>query len=210
MGREWIEKNIDFTKYVQEKHGKWALGYRLGDYTDDTSDTLAVMDALRDRRGFSVDVLLERIQSEYEGSRAARGGHARAGFGAIADYFEGRKTLEEVRDYQRQKKYPGNAPPMRALPIGLIDDESKIEQYALINADVSHPVPKARAASIAIARAARYFIVEKKDPAGIIAYCRKYVKDIDQETYDYLGESRSHPRQTERTGLLDYARAPAD
>ncbi len=188
LGRDWIFEHVDFTKWVKEKHGKYALGHRIGDYSDDTSDTIAVMRAMTAASPFTTDTLLEEIRREYEGSKPERGGVPRAGFGSVQRLFEGEITLDTLRDYQRKKAHPGNAPPMRALPIGLIEDESKIDAYAVINADVTHPHPQARASSILVARAARYLLVEKKDPAKIIEALRPFVKDVDAETFHYLAE----------------------
>lgn len=187
--RDWIIQNIDFSKYVSMRQGKHAEGYRLGDYSDDTSDTIAVTLALMDASAgispFTEDKLLENIQLQYELSRVERGGVPRAGFGSLKDVFEGIRTLDEVRTFQAQRAYPGNAPPMRAIPIGFVS-EDLINAYAIINADVSHPHPKARAASIIVARAARFLIVEEGSHELLIPYCLNHIRDIDSETYEYL------------------------
>lgn len=188
-GREWIMQNIDFTKYVSTRQGIHAEGYRLGDYSDDTSDTIAVTHALMDASAglfpFTEAQLLHQIQLQYELSRIERGGVPRAGFGSLKDVFERIRTLEEVRTFQAQRAYPGNAPPMRAVPIGFAS-EDLVNAYAIINADVSHPHPKARAASIIVARAARFLIVEEGSHELLIPYCLNHIKDIDSETCEYL------------------------
>lgn len=189
--RDWIEQNVDFSKYISVRRGKYAEGYRLGDYSDDTSDSIAVIHALMNASlgvaPFNEENLLEQIRLQYELSKLERNGVPRAGFGSLQDYLEGIKSIDEVRYAQSQRTYPGNAPPMRAIPIGFIPEE-QINTYATINADVTHPHPKARAASIIVARAARFLIVEKGAHADLIAYCQSYIKGIDGETWDYLGQ----------------------
>jgi ADP-ribosylglycohydrolase len=135
---------------------------------------------------FTTTHLFEQIRFQYDLSKLERNGIPRSGFGSIVWVFEGEKTIEEVRQFQIARDYPGNAPVMRAIPIGFIEDKL-IEPYAIINADVTHPHPKARAASIIVARAARYLLIEKGSTEGLIEYCRSFIKDIDQETYFYLG-----------------------
>lgn len=41
--REWIAENVDFTRYVNAREGKWAEGFAVGKYTDDTEMTLGLV-----------------------------------------------------------------------------------------------------------------------------------------------------------------------
>ena len=41
------------------------------------------------------------------------------------------------------KEFPGNAPPMRALPLAFLDDAAEREKLAILNADTTHPHPRA-------------------------------------------------------------------
>jgi ADP-ribosylglycohydrolase len=193
---EWIAQNVDFTKYLNERTGPWGVGYRPGDYSDDTSDSLALIKALlsKDQHGLSKSKLLQALRLEYEASRADRNGLPRAGFGSIKDFFEGRQTLRQVQEAQRGRRYPGNAPPMRAVPIGFLES-SKINRLAALNAEVTHPHPKAIAASIVIARAARYLIVERRPASRLISYCLKKIEGIDRETSLYLKAVDRLPEQ---------------
>jgi ADP-ribosylglycohydrolase len=99
--------------------------------------------------------------------------------------FEGNRSIDEVRLFQQMRPYPGNAPVMRAVPLGFLPDEL-IDSYAVINADATHPHPKARAASMLVARAAKYMIIEKGDPGRIVAHCAGFVQGLDKETDRYL------------------------
>ncbi|HEY5234645.1 MAG TPA: ADP-ribosylglycohydrolase family protein [Rhabdochlamydiaceae bacterium] len=189
QSRDWIAENVDFTKYVSVRSGEYLNGYKLGDYSDDTSDTIAMMNALMDPEvPFSEKSLYDQIKVQYDHSKKSRGGIPRSGFGSIAWVFRNEMTIEKLKEFQREKKYPGNAPAMRAVAIGLLKNENLINEYAIINADVTHPNPKARAASIIVARAARYMLVERGSQSGLIEYCKKHIKDIDEETYEYLGK----------------------
>jgi len=181
QSRDWIKDNIDFTQYVKTVPSET---YKLGDYTDDTEMTIGLMKALISQKPFTQELLVEFWKKEYDQGLQANG-HYRHGYGSIKNYFKGTKTLEEVRDIQRALKYPGNAPPMRAVPMGLLKDDL-INPYALINADATHPHPKARSASILVARAAEYVMVQKAYPKHVITYCKEHVKGIDEETDQQL------------------------
>lgn len=192
--RKWIAQNIDFSKYVCDRKFRtpaFEQGYTIGDYTDDTSDSIAVINTLMKyillNQPFSEENLLSEIRIQYDLSKETRNGCPRAGYGSIDQYFDGKKTLEEVKNYQRNKVYPGNAPPMRAVPIGLMNKDL-INTFALVNADVSHPHPKAEAASILVAQAARYMLIEKGAQIDIIKHCKEFIRDIDEETYAYLSD----------------------
>ncbi|KAL6080382.1 ADPribosylglycohydrolase superfamily protein, variant 2 [Balamuthia mandrillaris] len=107
------------------------------------------------------------------------------------NFFTGGCTIEELRQQNREKEYPGNAPPMRAIPLAFIQDDPQRQfHYALLNADATHPHPKARVASYLIVKAAEYMIIKREEPRGIIDYCLAScgVEKIDEETYDYLRE----------------------
>jgi len=187
QSREWIHKTIDFTKYVTmlPRSDKFT-GYKPGDYSDDTEHTIGVGRALVDPRPFSEELLLEFWKDEYEKSKSSRNGIGRAGHGSIKHWYEGESTLDEIRDWQIKKENPGNAPVMRAALIGLVPPEI-LDEYAIINANATHPHPRARAASIVVARAAEY-LWDGGDQSNIIAHCREYVQNVDYETFIYLGK----------------------
>ena len=211
--KEWIGKNVDFTKYVSVRTGPLTQGrklgdfsdtcdtlavfrtikgstpspsgYKLGDYSDDTCDTLATFRTIK-QLPITAENLLAEIKKEYDTSKKERGGIPRDGYGSISWYFEGTKTLQEVQDYQRNKTYPGNAPVMRSIPFGILLQDDQINSACIINADVTHPHPKARVASILIARAAQHLLVLKLPQSNLISSCRKFVLGMDPETDSYL------------------------
>ena len=197
--RRWIREHVDFTKFLNPRTSRYGENYESGFYSDDTEHSIGVLKALMDPRKFSIDLLLNLWKSEYEVDRKEKG-FPRRGHGSIKDWYEGFKTIEAVRDLQRARDDPGNAPPMRAVPLGFADPK-KINEYAIINADTTHPHPKARAASILVARAAEYMIVRHGEQAGVIEYCKTF---IDEKDTIRLLEEANHLDIPERLDEKDY------
>lgn len=127
-------------------------------------------------------LLVEYFTSEYLLGFQTKG-YKRNGHGSIRLVYNGEKDIEEIRDFQRNKTYPGNAPPMRAIPIGFVKEE-RINEYAAVNATSTHPHPKAVDASILIARAARGLLVEGIGHEELIGYCLRFI--ADPETIETL------------------------
>jgi ADP-ribosylglycohydrolase len=188
QSRDWIRENVDFTAYVNKREGPWAVGYTPGKYTDDTEMTVGLMKALietGDKYGeLTKDTLLSFWLREYNEGKE-KFGYGRQGHGSIQRYFEGNSSIEDIRSFQREKEYPGNAPPMRAIPLGFLPNEFMFK-LAIINADATHPHPKAQAASLLVARATRYLVLMNGKPSDIIQYCKKDIAQLDQETEKYL------------------------
>ncbi len=181
--REWIHANVDFTCFVNNRKGIYAEGYEEGRYSDDCEETVGSMKAMMDGREMMAELLLEYWLAEYNAFKKEHG-IPRIGQGSIQQYFEGESTIEEVRGLQWKKRYPGNAPPMRALPFGFAG--ANLERYAIINADATHPHSKARAASIIIARATEFFLVNDGEEKDVFRYCLPEIREMDRETADYL------------------------
>ncbi|MBT30164.1 MAG: ADP-ribosylglycohydrolase [Thalassobius sp.] len=191
--RDWIKANVDFSKFINARHlintfdvdtNIFTKNYNEWDYTDDTEMTIGVINALLSKEQFSEELLLKHWTIEYNKGIKEKG-YGRNGHGSMRWVFNGEKSIEEVRVFQRDRKYPGNAPPMRAVPLGfLLSDD--IDKYAIINADATHPHPKTRAASIIVARATEYLLVKYENSNKIISYCLKHIQGIDKETADLL------------------------
>lgn len=186
--REWIEEHVDFTDYVSTGDGMWAEGFKEGVYTDDTEMTIGLVKALIDAGGdpskVNEDVLVKYWTAEYHDGKQ-RLGHGRLGHGSIAGYYEGKHSINEIREWQARREYPGNAPVMRAVPLGFLPPEW-MTKVCEVNADATHPHPKGRAASILTARAVRYVVLEHGAPEGIIQACSAGIGLYDRETKDYL------------------------
>ena len=186
--RNWIKKNVDFSKFVNARHliqtdlpdtSIFTKNYRAWDYTDDTEMTIGVIKALLSRKKFTPHLLIDFWKKEYWADAEAKG-FERNGHGSMRWVFSGEKNIEEVRAFQSQRKYPGNAPPMRAVPFGFLS-ENLINEYAIINADATHPHPKARAASVAVARATHFLLVQNKIANNVIPYCVAHLKNMDED-----------------------------
>jgi ADP-ribosylglycohydrolase len=102
----------------------------------------------------------------------------------MAWYYSGEKTIDEIRAFQRHRPNPGNAPAMRAVPLGLLP-EHLINAYAAINAKATHPNINAIISSQCIARAAYYLLQQNGASPSIINYCKKTVP-LNEEYTTYL------------------------
>jgi len=195
--RNWIRNNIDFTKFVNvrntikvspEKIGVFTENYRDWDYTDDTEMTIGVIKALLSSREFSTDLLVRKWREEYDYGIKLKG-FGRNGHGSMRWLFSGEMTIDQVRDFQRIRKNPGNAPAMRSVPLGLLKEEL-INKYAEINANATHPNINAVISSQCIARCAEYLIVKQGRKENIINYCLEKV-ECNEEYKQYLNAVNS-------------------
>lgn len=157
-----------------------------------------------DVQAISADTMLAYWRQEYEmGKNQSWFGIGRAGHGSIKDWYNGSKTIEEIRAAQAGRAAPGtfasvvftnselgNAPPMRALPLAFTGDA--MVPLAIINADASHPHPQARAASILVAECAKY-LFQGSDHGDIIKHAVDVVEAFDRDTHDYLKEVDALP-----------------
>ncbi len=187
--RNWIRANVDFTKFINKRTdinvpdtSVFTIDYKEWDYTDDTEMSIAVAKALMSGQPVTDDLFVTYFTDEYLLGFQTKG-YKRNGHGSIRLVYNGEKGIEEIKDFQRNKTYPGNAPPMRAIPIGFVKEEL-INEYAVINATSTHPHPKAVDASILVARAARGLLVEGIEQEALIPYCRQYI--TDEETIEAL------------------------
>ncbi len=187
--RNWIRANVDFSKFINKRTDInvpekeiFTIDYKEWDYTDDTEMSIAVAKALMSKEEFTEELLVNYFTDEYLLGYKIKG-YKRNGHGAIRWLYNGEKTLEEIKQLQVIKPYPGNAPPMRAIPIGFIK-EDKINLYASLNATCTHPHPKAIDASILIARATRTLLIEEINKNDLISHCLNYISD--KETIDKL------------------------
>ncbi|MFT4976699.1 MAG: ADP-ribosylglycohydrolase [Myxococcota bacterium] len=178
------------SSYVSFRAPEHAVGYRLGDYSDDTADSLGTTMAIISDRELSAPLLVAFWRAEWKRSFAARGGVPRCGYGPLGAYFEGDNpvfaTLDDVRSFQAARTYPGNAPAMRAVPIGLLLREDRIDEVAQLSADATHDHPIGRAASAAVAWAAHHLLVCGGDPAQTIAAVLPRVAAHSPHVADYL------------------------
>ncbi|MEZ5041297.1 MAG: ADP-ribosylglycohydrolase family protein [Saprospiraceae bacterium] len=192
--RHWIRANVDFSRLVNARHtiavpeqqkALFTQNYHPWDYTDDTEMTIGLLKALCATEPFSEELLIRKWKEEYDKGVQEKG-YGRNGHGSMGWYYTGEKTIEEIKAFQRNRKNPGNAPAMRAVPLGLIR-EDLINTYAAINANATHPNINAILASQCIARSAEYMIIKKGDPEKIIAYCGQTI-ELNDEYQTYLSQ----------------------
>ena len=170
-----------------------------GMYSDDCEMTVGLMRALVEHgTDAAEDEMLTAWRLEWELAKRrpppAVAGGERSGHGSVKGFFRGKATLAELRDSQANRVDPGNAPPMRALPLAFVDRAS-CEKLCRSNADATHPHAKARAASFLVAQAARWLIVERGDKSCILEVALERLQASDlrhEETASLL----------QRTGLF--------
>lgn len=180
--RNWIRENIDFTRFINkrtdintEKIEVFTIDYKAWDYTDDAEMTVALAKAMMSGKPFTEALLVDYFTQEFDlGFRQK--GYKRNGHGSMRLFFSGEKNIEEIQSFQRDKRYPGNAPPMRAIPLAFAP-ENQIDAMAAMNATCTHPHPLAVASSILIARAAQGLLLKDVPHEGIISYCLDFIDE---------------------------------
>ncbi len=190
--RNWIRKHVDFSSFVnvrdkiqvpEEKISVFTENYHDWEYTDDTEMTIGVLKTLQSKEKFSEALLIQKWTEEYEKGKLEKG-YGRNGHGSMRWYFSGEKTIDEIREFQKDRPNPGNAPAMRSVPLGLIKSDL-INQYAEINANATHPNINAILSSQCIARATEFLIQKNGNVKDVIAYCFKTVS-LNEEYKAYL------------------------
>jgi len=144
----------------------------------------ALLDNMNDANHYLVNkyILIKYWKREFDKNTNWLG-ICRQGHGSIKDCFLGARSMEAVRKAQSDKKYPGNAPTMRAVPLGLIKPSHLVE-IAIANADATHPHPKARLSSIIIAWAAHYMFILQGPLINIISFVLEKILDIPLDCID--------------------------
>ena len=197
--RDWIRYNIDFTKFVnarptikvpKEKLIYFTENYHPWDYTDDTEMTIGVIKALISNQKMSEDLLVQFWEKEYQEGKQKKG-FGRNGHGSMSWFYSGKMTIEEVRAFQRPRPNPGNAPAMRAVPFGFLE-ENLINEFAAINADATHPNIKAIQSSQIIARAAEFLLVKNENKQNLILYCLDKI-NLNEDYISYLKQVHQLP-----------------
>lgn len=129
--REWIRENVKFDKFVNARHkikvpaekkNLFTNNYNEWDYTDDTEMTIGVIHAILAEEEFTENLLVRKWKEEYDDGLDKKG-YGRNGHGSMSWFYSGEMTIDEVRSFQKTRMNPGNAPAMRAIPIGLISQE---------------------------------------------------------------------------------------
>lgn len=190
--RDWIRENMNFTQFINARHliqvpksekQVFIENYNAWDYTDDTEMLIASIKALSSNQVFSEALLIQKISEEYQKGIKEKG-FGRNGHGSLRWYFTGEKSIEEIRSFQKNRTNPGNAPLSRVIPLGFLP-KNKINPFAEINANASHPNQHAIIASQCIAWAAEFLLVNKGNPKQIINYCQEKV-ELNQEFQTYF------------------------
>lgn len=172
----WIRRSVSFDRWPKNpmRRTEWNTNTACGMYTDDCEMTVGLVNGLL-AHGLQLgeEEMLKAWQAEWDLAkkrpRPAPPGAERNGHGSIKTYFRGFREIDEVRRLQASKEDPGNAPPMRALPLAYVRDAKIRERLCILNANATHPHPRARAASFLMAEGARWLIVEEGDQKEVIS-----------------------------------------
>lgn len=176
--RFWMAENVEFNQFINLwKGGKNNI--LPGTYSDDTEHTIGVVEALLSGQPFSEDLLLAKFKEEYENDRS-RKGYPRDGHGSIKDWYNGRKTIEEVRAMQAQRTDPGNAPVMRSLPLAFVHREDLLS-YCAINANATHPHEVAIKATYLSALTAWHFLREEGSADALLPFLISNLDDQESQ-----------------------------
>merc|ERR1712232_1102442 len=99
-------------------------------YSDDCEMTVGLMKALM-KYGLALGEqgMLQAWEEEWRLE-----GRQRIGHGSIRHVWSGEQTLEQIRELQKNKDPPGNAPPMRSLPLCFLADKDR-HRLCVANAD---------------------------------------------------------------------------
>ena len=185
VGLEMQDRNklqdITYDRWYNWREGKYAENYTPREYSDDTEHTIGLIEALLSGEPFSEDLLVHFWKREYENDKA-RKGYPRQGHGSIEAYYNGAASIEQIRESQSRRRHPGNAPVMRAAPLGLLP-EKVLFNYSEINANATHPHEEARMGSVFIAISSQ-FILNGGEHQELLAYCAE--KDEFQQIHDKL------------------------
>ncbi len=205
--RDWIKSHVDFSGLVNARDSiaahlvdkpanfppaeAFTQNYTSWDYTDDTEMTVGLIKALLDEQDFTPDTLVTHFTQEYLQGQDKKG-FGRNGHGSMQWVFDGTRNIDEVRAFQQKRNYPGNAPVSRAVPLGFLPAHL-IPNYALINANATHPHPKAQVASRLVAEATHFLLVQQGAPQDLIRHCLTKVRHQDQETESQLAQVAKLP-----------------
>ena len=205
--RDWIKSHVDFSCFVNARNSiaahlvdkpanfppaeAFTQNYTPWDYTDDTEMTIGIIKAILSKQAFTPDLLVTHFTKEYQQGKDQKG-FGRNGHGSMQWVFDGNQSMAEVRGFQQNRPYPGNAPVSRAVPLGLLPS-NLITAYAHINADATHPHPKARVASLLIAEATHFLLVQQGDTKDLIDYVSSKVHQQEEETESLLAKIAQLP-----------------
>lgn len=215
-----VERLCDGTRYVNCR-GSYLFSsdgrfYEAGMYTDDTEMTLGLCHCLsvnhQRLRDLDENDLLSYWLTEFwhvnlwknwfllKLSILPRKFFAyppRNGHGSFKYYALELSSLSEMklRNSEQKRKFPGNGPIMRCLPIAFVSDTSVAIHLCRLNANSTHPHVKARASTLIMVLAARIFLFESilvKEQVILSALdqylqlCQDHPDFFDQETTEYL------------------------
>jgi ADP-ribosylglycohydrolase len=147
--REFVEEYNTADKYVSSP--KYFSNHRLGRYTDDCQQSLAIAELLLDDVEWTHLNIANKLVEVYK--RDPRGGYGKGSYMALSQATNGEEFMSLING---DSDKCGAA--MRAMPIGFLPDRHLVLQYAAAQAAVTHRSPGGVASAIASAFMSHFFI----------------------------------------------------
>ncbi|MBP6256147.1 ADP-ribosylglycohydrolase family protein [Patescibacteria group bacterium] len=197
--RNKIIQEITYDQFHNWRTGKHGLNVELGFYSDDAEQSFGITEALlatemkmSSGQRFTTDLLIRKFKDEYDRDKQKKG-FGRQGHGSIKDWYEGQKTIQEVRTSQRTRLDPGNAPVMRCVPIIFAPQERHYE-YAVINAISTHENIRGIESAVLVVATGDYLLRREGTREGLIPYLKEYGTWIDTKALEMI-DALPHPLQ---------------
>lgn len=148
----------------------------IGEYTDDTQMTLAIMRHLISGKPWNQHNIAWFFLNEYKNYPID--GYAR-GFQTFLD--ECKSAQQFTANIKPQSNRNGSV--MRSVPVGVLLTVEDVVNYSYIQSSVTHATVNACHAAAAVALASHYFYYDLGTPKGVSVYLKKTIGFDLQRTY---------------------------
>jgi ADP-ribosylglycohydrolase len=147
--REFVEKYNTADKYVSSP--KYFKNKRLGRYTDDSQQSLAIAELLLDDVEWTHLNIANKLVEVYK--RDPRGGYGKGSYMALSQAANGEEFMSLING---DSEKCGGA--MRAMPIGFLPTVDEVLESAITQAELTHNSPDGIDAAMTSALMSHYFI----------------------------------------------------
>ena len=169
------QQEVDITKYRAHPSPKYQ--HKEGMYTDDTQMSIAVAELLLSGKEFNLENLADFFLGCYK--RDPIVGYAKGFQGFLDSVSTKEQFLQRIISTLIR-----NGAAMRAVPLGIIDDPTRVIEYAITNASITHNTPNGIASSVIVSLLSHYNIYERRILAA--EELVPHVQGIDSITTSYL------------------------
>ncbi len=155
-----IRRNNNLQKYT--KHQKHLL--KPGSYTDDTQMSIGIAELLIDSNEWNKLIIAKKFVDVFK--RDEREGYSQSFYNFLKSIKTGEDFLDKIIPESDK-----NGAAMRSVPLGYLDSEERVIQYAKLQATLTHNTEIGINSSIMVGLMTHYFIKKvgkKKDLANYI------------------------------------------